>query len=516
MRKYILSIILISAGLLLLIFNYSKQKGSEYTETTFSTQAHQFEKVFDKFTSEVNENIHAVKGHFNDTLKIKDTIATRNYCLNQLTQQPYLMSVGIFQKDYKVVAKKENSSFVFAIDSTAGIDVVRWQRFEKGKQVSSWYESFEVSINNSAWYQDLLINRDQLKWHINTDVKTKKKDRKDLIYAGYSYSIDGQVVVVLLEFSREKLLREFDLSKGLLNLRLSFMNTDGKESHVNTSTLSEVDSALTDLMTTDSVQINIAKHFTKFKAVPQGNFNFVYNNEVYWNSFKRFSEESGIQYYLFTLSETDLQSNSRGFLEGLLSWVALGLIVLGGLLLAIRKRFFYRPNRMQIPSVQEILKQDENRYLEFKSSLRWDHRQEKVNPELEKIIMKTIAAFGNTDGGILLIGVDDDKNIIGLERDFQTLKKSDADYYEVHLRNLMHKLMGVKYVSKYIRTQFETCNDKKMVCKIKVIPADEPLFLKYTNKNGQSEEKFYVRSGNSSHEIDSIADINDYVNKKFK
>ncbi len=38
--------------------------------------------------------------------------------------------------------------------------------------------------------------------------------------------------------------------------------------------------------------------------------------------------------------------------------------------------------------------------------------------------MKTIAAFGNTDGGIFLIGVDDDKNILGLENDFQTLKKS--------------------------------------------------------------------------------------------
>ena len=68
----------------------------------------------------------------------------------------------------------------------------------------------------------------------------------------------------------------------------------------------------------------------------------------------------------------------------------------------IRKRFFYRANRMKIPSVKEILTEEENRYLEFKSSLRWDYRQEKVNPELEKVIMKTIAAFGNTDGGILL------------------------------------------------------------------------------------------------------------------
>ena len=91
--------------------------------------------------------------------------------------------------------------------------------------------------------------------------------------------------------------------------------------------------------------------------------------------------------------------------------------------------------------------------------------------------MKTIAAFGNTDGGILLIGIDDDKNILGLEKDFQTLKKADADYYEVHLRNIMHKLMGVKYVSKYIRTEFEMVEDQKLICKIKVISAKEPLLF---------------------------------------
>ena len=116
----------------------------------------------------------------------------------------------------------------------------------------------------------------------------------------------------------------------------------------------------------------------------------------------------------------------------------------------------------------------------------------------------------------LIIGVDDDKNIVGLEKDFQTLKKPDADYYEVHLRNIMHKLMGVKYVSKYIRTQFEKLEDGNWVCKIKVIPAKEPLYLKYKNKNGQLDEKFYVRSGNSSHEIETIAEINDYINSKFK
>jgi len=516
MRKYILSIILIGTGLIVLTLNYFDQKSTEYSESAFASHAQKFDDVFGKFSTEVKENVFRIKAHFNDPLKIKDTVSTRNYCMDQLDGFSSLMSIALFQDSYKLVARKENSSRIYAIDSASGLDVVRWRRFENGKQVSSWYESFEVPVNSTDWYQELLMKNDQLKWYLRKSFIASAKDRDDFIYVGYSYLIDDIKSVIVLQFSRKKLLEDFNLSKGNLKPKLSFMNLDGKELYIESSALTQVDSTSQNRKENDSLQILIASHFSKFKGVPQGNFNFSHNNEVYWNSFKRLSEDSGIQYYLFTISSSNLQKDSKGFLHGIISWIALGSVFMGIVLLSIRKRFFYKSNKMKIPKVQSILKDDENRYLEFKSSLRWDYRQEKVNPELEKIIMKTIAAFGNTDGGILLIGVDDDKNIIGLENDFKTLKKTDADYYEVHLRNIMHKLMGVKYVSKFIRTQFEIFEDQKTVCKIKVISADEPLFLKYTNKNGQMEEKFYVRSGNSSHEIQSIADINDYINKKFK
>ena len=499
----------------MLTLNYFDQKSTEYSESAFASHAQKFDNVFGKFSTEVKENVYRIKEHFNDSLTIKDTVSTRTYCMDQLNGFPSLMSIALFQDSYKIVARKENSSRIYAIDSSSGSDVVRWRRFEKEKQVSSWYESFEYSVNSTDWYQELLIKNDQLKWYLRKSFKTSINHMDDFIYAGYSYLVDGKKNVIVLEFSRKKLLDDFNLSKGKLKPKLSFMNLDGKELYLESSGLTQADSTAQNPEKKDSLQILIASHFSKFKDVSQGNFNFSHNNEVYWNSFKRLSEDSGIQYYLFTVSNSNLQNESKGFLHRIVSWIALGSIFFGIALLSIRKRFFYRSNKMKIPLVKSILEDDENRYLEFKSSLRWDYRQEKVNPELEKIIMKTIAAFGNTDGGILLIGVDDDKNILGLENDFQTLKKTDADYYEVHLRNIMHKLMGVKYVSKFIRTEFETFEDKKTVCKIKVISADEPLFLKYTNKNGQMEEKFYVRSGNSSHEIEYIAEINDYINKKF-
>ena len=147
--------------------------------------------------------------------------------------------------------------------------------------------------------------------------------------------------------------------------------------------------------------------------------------------------------------------------------------------------------------------------------MRWDYRQEKVNADLELVILKTIAAFGNSDGGILLIGVDDDKNILGLENDFNTLKKQDSDFYEIYMRNLFHKYFGVKYTTENIRMDFIK-DGLKEVCLIEIFKAEEPLFMKVKEKSGKTEEKFYVRSGNSSQQIDSLKDINDYIYDRFK
>ena len=63
-------------------------------------------------------------------------------------------------------------------------------------------------------------------------------------------------------------------------------------------------------------------------------------------------------------------------------------------------------------------KRGESKTLEFKSTLRWNTKEDRKD---DKVIthsaLKTVAAFLNTDGGDLLIGVRDDGSIIGIERD---------------------------------------------------------------------------------------------------
>ncbi|WP_417379076.1 helix-turn-helix domain-containing protein [Gimesia sp.] len=93
-------------------------------------------------------------------------------------------------------------------------------------------------------------------------------------------------------------------------------------------------------------------------------------------------------------------------------------------------------------TIHLLIASGESDVVEFKSSLRWDHRQKKCNKALEIVIVKTIAGFLNHDGGDLLVGVADDGSIVGLEDDYATLRKKDRDGFELLLMQLVKNALG--------------------------------------------------------------------------
>jgi predicted HTH transcriptional regulator len=52
----------------------------------------------------------------------------------------------------------------------------------------------------------------------------------------------------------------------------------------------------------------------------------------------------------------------------------------------------------------------------------------------------TIAGFMNKNGGILLIGIDDNGKILGLKNDMETLKKKNVDGF---LQHFTHTLVSL-------------------------------------------------------------------------
>ncbi len=161
----------------------------------------------------------------------------------------------------------------------------------------------------------------------------------------------------------------------------------------------------------------------------------------------------------------------------------LGLAQLG-LIILVFARSLGREN-----DIKELINSGEHEKLEFKTSLRWDAKRNQVNKELEKTIMKTVAAFLNSEGGCLLIGVGDLGESIGLENDFATLAKPNADGFENHFNNLFNSMIGAEF-RRFVKLTFNNINGK-VVCLTNVESSRKPVYLKIG-----SGEDFYIRTGN--------------------
>ncbi len=156
----------------------------------------------------------------------------------------------------------------------------------------------------------------------------------------------------------------------------------------------------------------------------------------------------------------------------------------------------------------EMLKVGENDHVEFKSSLRWDYKQNQMNKALENVILKTIAAFLNTNGGTLIIGVDDSGSVLGLEKDYETISKKSSDGFNLTLTNLINQHLG-KRVHKFINLEIVNHEDKD-ICAVTVSKCDGPVFL---GKN--DNETFFIRASASSQRL-SVSEVVGYIKSHWK
>ena len=114
----------------------------------------------------------------------------------------------------------------------------------------------------------------------------------------------------------------------------------------------------------------------------------------------------------------------------------------------------------------------------------------------------------NSEGGQLIIGVDDDGNILGLENDYNSLGNAGRDKFELHLNQLLMSKIGKEYLQ-FTRITFEKI-DGKDVCLVTVRPSTKPAYLKYDDK-----EEFYVRTGNATNAF-TLSEATEYIKTRWQ
>ena len=138
--------------------------------------------------------------------------------------------------------------------------------------------------------------------------------------------------------------------------------------------------------------------------------------------------------------------------------------------------------------------QGEGEYLEFKETFSLDVRRIKNDENYEAIkenkiehsSLKTIAAFMNTKGGDLFIGVDDDAVVIGVDEEIGQFHRGSLDKYLLHLHNRIQDRFETPIIN---LLSVKTLNfSGKTVINLQVLPSKkDPIFL-------NPDSGFYVRS----------------------
>jgi hypothetical protein len=166
--------------------------------------------------------------------------------------------------------------------------------------------------------------------------------------------------------------------------------------------------------------------------------------------------------------------------------------------------FFTGPANNHEPGIRDLIRLGESYNLEFKTSLRWDVRQQKKNPAIEHASLKTITAFLNSGGGHLLIGVEDSGQVAGIETD----RFENDDKFLLHFWNLVKSAMGQE-ITPYIRTTLEKTGGLT-VCHVRCMRSPAPVFLR---QKGLPEE-FYIRTGPGSSSL-GIGEAHRYISEHF-
>jgi hypothetical protein len=161
-----------------------------------------------------------------------------------------------------------------------------------------------------------------------------------------------------------------------------------------------------------------------------------------------------------------------------------------------------QPDQKQTPA-STLIRNGESERVEYKSTLRWHRYAERMDKKIEHASLKTIAAFLNSEGGTLLIGVNDDGEAIGLEYD----QFSNDDKMMLHLTNIIKDRIGTSHM-RFLTLSVEPVNGTK-VLRVDCRPGITPAYLEH-----QNDEHFYVRTGPATSHL-SASEIHDYVQERF-
>ncbi|MCB8944537.1 MAG: putative DNA binding domain-containing protein [Ardenticatenaceae bacterium] len=154
------------------------------------------------------------------------------------------------------------------------------------------------------------------------------------------------------------------------------------------------------------------------------------------------------------------------------------------------------------PELLTLIGGGESESIEFKQAACRNPYTGKQDNSMRDNISKAVAAFMNSSGGTLLIGIADDGIITGIEDEYALANPSKANWdgYELFLADLLNKSLSVATAFHYFTITRHTLHNHD-IAQIQVQPTPAPAYV---------NNKLYVRAGAQSKELQG-GDLVGYV-----
>lgn len=152
--------------------------------------------------------------------------------------------------------------------------------------------------------------------------------------------------------------------------------------------------------------------------------------------------------------------------------------------------------------VKKAIVSGETKTVEFKQTFSWDIKKQVKAKYIIESSLKTIAAFLNTSGGTLIVGVDDERHVTGLEEEIDKLHKGSKDKFNNNFKDNL-KVIGPGNLG-FVDQQLVNFNGK-VVLLVDCQPAMQPVFI---------DNVFYVRSNPATDKLEG-SELLRYTQSRF-
>jgi hypothetical protein len=529
-RIYIvILLIILLPGMVIVLYSTFKPKDA-FTENLILSLSKNLEDELTDYLNPLRDEFSGIAekyySEWGDHMK-EDSLA--NYLIPSIAGTPSIGSVMLYNdKGYNFLIYRDRNSYVTSLLTPDHQQTgVIWSRRLNDNTVSStWTEVIKGQMEKRKFVQGILdeiaSDDESVIW---TGLYQSRLLKEPVIAAALDWTSrgDSSIYICTIELPIRLIIRHLQEFSKYKNRRIFFAMDSGQlidipeqvPDSIESFQVEHIDGFLGTIQ--DSIILTLLESWKELGGDVDMTFFQELGDEEWWIHIREFHSFEKINAVGIAMTEASMKMGVIRVYSRIIIAIAFLLISIILYLIASNKRKI--KSSVQVPDNeksdwQKLIQKGENQHMEFKSALRMDMNLGQVNPKLEDVIVKTIAAFSNGEGGTLIIGVADDGKILGLEGDYSSLKKQDSDYFEIHLRNILKQQFGVTFITTNLSIEFPLIETRE-ICAITIVKGTEPAYITTVDKNGNKTERFYVRSGNSSQEIQSLKEITEYIGKRF-